>query len=243
MNSFQFACLLSLAVMLVFAGFLPPTSHDPSDEVSRQGGRIASGGEAASFQALGINFVANPALVQLPACLAPRAGATCCFDATRGFPGEGPKTDSPEIIDENFTNEPAAAGTNGDQLQIANQVGCTVFEELWDEMACKITGSDVQKSCTLWYKCRCTSLQRVAAGDAVKEKRTLEDLKVLKHNQKMGSVEGWAQACQLLKDTYSTAAFLNDKLKWISDNVCNEQFTSLFIHSDNASRMSALTRS
>ena len=34
-NSFQFACLLSLAVMLVFAGFLPPTSpraHDPSDE-------------------------------------------------------------------------------------------------------------------------------------------------------------------------------------------------------------------
>jgi hypothetical protein len=45
------------------------------------------------------------------------------------------------------------------------------------------------------------------------------------------------------RDTYSTAAFLNDKLKWISDNVRNEQFTSLFIHSDNASRMSALTRS
>ena len=99
-NSFQFACLLSLAVMLVFAGFLPPTSpraHDTSDEMSRQGGRFASGGEAASFQVLGISFVAYPALVQLPACLAPRAGATCCFDATRGFPGEGPKTDSPEI--------------------------------------------------------------------------------------------------------------------------------------------------
>ena len=32
-NSFQFACLLSLAVMLVFAGFLPPTSpraHEPT---------------------------------------------------------------------------------------------------------------------------------------------------------------------------------------------------------------------
>jgi hypothetical protein len=64
--------------------------------------------------------------------------------------------------------EPAAAGTNGDQLQIANQVGFTVFGELWDEMACKITGSDVQKSCTLLYKCRCTSLQRVA-GSAVKD--------------------------------------------------------------------------
>ncbi len=47
-----------------------------------------------------------------------------------------------------------------------------MFGELWDEMACKITGSDVQKSCPLWY--------------AVKEERTLEDLKVLEHNQKMG---------------------------------------------------------
>ena len=134
--------------MLVFAGFLPPTSpraHDTSDKLSAQGGRIASGGEAASFQVLGINFVAYPALVLLPTCLAPRAGATSCFDATRGFPGEGPKTDLPEIIDDNFTNEPAAAGTNGDQLQIANQVGCMVFGELWDEMACKITGSDVQR--------------------------------------------------------------------------------------------------
>ena len=71
-NSFQFACLLSLAVMLVFAGFLPPTSpraHDPSDEVSRQGGRFASGGEAASFQVLGISCVAYPALAQLPTCV------------------------------------------------------------------------------------------------------------------------------------------------------------------------------
>jgi hypothetical protein len=97
-------------------------------------------------------------------------------------------------------SEPAAAGTNADQLRIANEVGCKEFGELWDEMACKITGSDVQKSCTLLYKCRCTSLQRVAAGGAVKDERTLADLKVLKHNQKMGSVEGWASACKLLKD-------------------------------------------
>jgi hypothetical protein len=202
-NSFQFACLLSLAVMLVFAGFLPPTSpraHDPSDEMSRQGGRIASGGEAASFQVLGINFVAYPALAQLPTCLAPRAGATSCFDATRGFPGEGPKTDSPGIIDDNFTNEPAAAGTNADQLLIANQVGGKVFGELWGEMACRITGTDVKRMCAFWFKCRCTPLQPAAAGSAVKEERTLEDLKVLKHNQRMGSVESWAQACQLLKD-------------------------------------------
>jgi len=144
-NSFQFACLLSLGIMLVFTGFLPPTSpraHDTSDKLSAQGRRFASGGEAASVQVLGTSCVAYPALAQLPACLAPRAGASSCFDATRGFPGEGPKTDSrAEIIDYNFTNEPAAAGTNGDQLQIANQVGCTVFGELWDEMACKITGS------------------------------------------------------------------------------------------------------
>ena len=36
-GSFQFACMVSLAVMLVFAGFLPPASpraHDPSDETS-----------------------------------------------------------------------------------------------------------------------------------------------------------------------------------------------------------------
>ena len=31
-------------------------------------------------------------------------------------------------------------------------------------------------------------------------------------------------------DTYSTTAFLNDKLKWISDNVRDEQFTALFMH-------------
>ena len=37
-------------------------------------------------------------------------------------------------------------------------------------------------------------------------------------------------------DTYSTTAFLNDKLKWISENVRDEQFTTLFIHSDNASQ-------
>ena len=205
MNSFQFACLLSLAVMLVFVGFLPPTSpraHDPSDETSAQpqGGRFASGGAPASFQVLGINFVGYPALFQLPNCLAPRASATSCFDATRGFPGEGPKTDSPEINDDNFTNVSAAAGTNADQLRIANQVGCKVFGELWGEMECRITGTDVKTMCTLWFKCRCTPLQPAAAGSAVKEERTLEDLKVLKHNQRMGSVEGWAQACQLLKD-------------------------------------------
>ena len=117
-NSFQFACLLSLAIMLVFAGFLPPTSpraHDTSDKLSAQGGRFASGGEAASFQVLGISCVAYPALAQLPTCLAPRAGASSCFDATRGFPGEGPKTNSPERNDGNFTSESAAAGTNADQ--------------------------------------------------------------------------------------------------------------------------------
>jgi hypothetical protein len=43
-------------------------------------------------------------------------------------------------------------------------------------------------------------LQPAAAGSAVKEERTLEDLKVLKHNQRMGSIESWAQACQLLKE-------------------------------------------
>ena len=99
-----------------------------------------------------------------------------------------------------FGNEPAAAASNDDQLRIANEVGCKEFGELWDEMACKITGSDVQKSCTLLNKCRCTSLQRVAAGGAVKDERTLADLKVLKHNQKTGSVEGWGSACKLLKD-------------------------------------------
>ena len=135
-NSFQFACLLSLAVMLVFVGFLPPTSpraHDPSDETSAQpqGGRFASGVAPASFQVLGVNFVGYPALFQLPNCLAPRASATSCFDATRGFPGEGPKTDSPEINDDNFTNVSAAAGTNADQLRIANQVGCKVFVAKW----------------------------------------------------------------------------------------------------------------
>ena len=94
----------------------------------------------------------------------------------------------------------AAAGTNAEQLRIANQVGCKVFGELWGEMECRITGTDVKTMCTLWFKCRCTPLQPAAAGSAVKEERTLEDLKVLKHNQRMGSVEGWAQACQLLKD-------------------------------------------
>lgn len=181
-NSFQFACLLSLGIMLVFTGFLPPTSpraHDTSDKLSAQGGRFASGGEAASFQVLGISCVAYPALAQLPTCLAPRAGASSCFDATRGFPGEGPKTNSPERNDGNFTSESAAAGTNADQLRIANEVGCKVFGELWGEMACRITGTDVKKMCTLSFKCRCTPSQPAAAGSAVKEERTLEDLKVL----------------------------------------------------------------
>jgi hypothetical protein len=40
----------------------------------------------------------------------------------------------------------------------------------------------------------------------------------------------------LCSDSYSTTAFLNDKLKWISENVRDEQFTKLFIHSDNASQ-------
>ena len=31
-------------------------------------------------------------------------------------------------------------------------------------------------------------------------------------------------------DTYSTTAFLSDKLKGISDNVCDEQFATLFMH-------------
>ena len=31
-------------------------------------------------------------------------------------------------------------------------------------------------------------------------------------------------------DTYSTTAFLNDKLKGISDNVRDEQFPTLFMH-------------
>jgi hypothetical protein len=47
---------------------------------------------------------------------------------------------------EKFRNEPAAAATNDDRLRIANEVGCKEFGELWDEMACKITGSDVQKN-------------------------------------------------------------------------------------------------
>ena len=198
--------MVSLAVMLVFAGFLPPASpraHDPSDETSAQVGRFASGGEAALFQVLGLASVgcpAVPALVHLPACLGPRPNATACFDSTRGFPGEGPNSDSTAMDADKFGNEPAAAASNDDQLRIANEVGCKEFGELWDEMACKITGSAVQKSCTLLYKCRCTSLQRVAAGGAVNDERTLADLKVLKHNQKMGSVEGWAQACQLPKD-------------------------------------------
>ena len=195
--------MVSLAVMLVFAGFLPPASpraHDPSDETSAQVGRFASGGEAALFQVLGLASVgcpAVPALVHLPACLGPRPNATACFDSTRGFPGEGPNSDSTAMDADKFGNEPAAAASNDDQLRIANEVGCKEFGELWDEMACKITGSAVQKSCTLLYKCRCTSLQRVAAGGAVNDERTLADLKVLKHNQKMGSVEGWASACKL----------------------------------------------
>ena len=67
-GSFQFACMVSLAVMLVFAGFLPPASpqaHDPSDEKLAQVGRFASGGEAASFQVLGLASVGCPALVHL----------------------------------------------------------------------------------------------------------------------------------------------------------------------------------
>jgi hypothetical protein len=136
--------MVSLAVMLVFAGFLPPASpraHDPSDEKSAQVGRFASGGEAASFQVLGLTSVGCPALVHLPACLGPRANATACFDSTRGFPGEGPNSDSPAMDAEKFRNEPAAAATNDDRLRIANEVGCKEFGELWDEMACKITGS------------------------------------------------------------------------------------------------------
>ena len=31
-------------------------------------------------------------------------------------------------------------------------------------------------------------------------------------------------------DAYSTTAFLSDKLKGISDNVCDEQFATLFMH-------------
>ncbi len=154
----------------------------------------------ASFQVLGISCVAYPALAQLHTCLAPRAGASSCFDATRGFPGEGPKTNSPETNDGNFTSESAAAGTNADQLRIANDVGCKVFGELWGEMACRITGTDVKKMRTLLFKCRCTPSQPAAAGSAVKEERTFEDLKVLKHNQRMGSVESWAHACGLLKE-------------------------------------------
>jgi hypothetical protein len=62
-NSFQFACLLSLGIMLVFTGFLPPTSpraHDTSDKLSAQGGRFASGGEAASFQLAEDVSIASP---------------------------------------------------------------------------------------------------------------------------------------------------------------------------------------
>ena len=44
----------------------------------------------------------------------------------------------------------------------------------------------------------------------------------------------WFVLC--CSDTYSTTAFLNDKLKWISENVRDEQFTTLFIHYDNASQ-------
>ena len=79
-GSFQFACMVSLAVMLVFAGFLPPASpraHDPSDETSAQVGRFASGGEAALFQVLGLASVGCPALVHLPAPRLPRASRKC----------------------------------------------------------------------------------------------------------------------------------------------------------------------
>ena len=117
--------MVSLAVMLVFAGFLPPASpraHDPSDETSAQVGRFASGGEAALFQVLGLASVGCPALVHLPAYLGPRANATACFDSTRGFPGEGPNSDSTAMDADKFGHEPAAAASNDDQLRIANEV-------------------------------------------------------------------------------------------------------------------------
>ncbi len=77
-----------------------------------------------------------------------------------------------------------------------------MFGEFWAEMACRITGKDLKKMCTLWFKCRCTPSQPAAAGSAVKEdsERTLEDLKVLQHNQRIGNFESWARACELLKD-------------------------------------------
>jgi hypothetical protein len=73
-------------------------------------------------------------------------------------------------------------------------------------------------------------LQPAAAGSAVKEERTLEDLKVLKHNQRVGSVESWAQACELLKD-------------YIHRSHCGEKCTPTLIANKNPMTGPKLARS